>query len=65
MTMLDHLDEIWKDEFENRLGPEDRSFCLHCIPYPIHKWRTRVLEECFYARILNIAGIDKTVKSKW
>lgn len=61
MTMLDHPDEIWKDEFENRLGPEDRIFLLTLYSLSNSQVAYEVLEECFYARILNIAGIDKTV----
>ena len=61
LTMLDHPDEIWKEEFENRLGPEDRIFMTTLYSLTNNEVEYELLEECFYARISNISTIDKTV----
>ena len=61
LSVMDHPDEIWRDEFENRMLPEDRMFLTTLYSLSKEKVEYGILEECFFARISKEPYIDKTV----
>lgn len=61
LAMLNHPDEIWREEFENRMLPEDRIFLTTLYSLSKGKVEYGILEECFFARINMEPYIDKTV----
>lgn len=58
VKMLEHPDEIWEDEFENRLYREDREFLLALYSLSNTQVEYELAEECFYSRIRRISGMD-------
>ena len=57
---LDNPDEVWADEFDNRLKKEDRLFMYTLYSLGLGLVGIDVISEAFAIRIKNEADIDKT-----
>lgn len=64
MRCLDTPMEIWNDEFNNRLQPEDRIFLTSLFSLTDVSVEEDVLHRVFNARIASLSSID-TTKNVW
>lgn len=64
MRCLDTPMEIWSDEFNNRLQPEDRIFLTSLFSLTDVSVEEDVLHRVFNARIASLSSID-TTKNVW
>lgn len=62
LSYLDNPKEIWKDEYEKRIGIVDRIFMLTLFSLTDTTVSENVIEECFNKRISN-CNIDTTVNN--
>lgn len=58
---LDDPKEMWKDEYEDRLKPEDRILLQTIYSLTATTVNASLVRQCFNRRIVNIPTIDKTV----
>ena len=58
---LDNPSEMWKDEYDDRLKPEDRILLQTVYSLTTTTINIAVVRQCFDRRIVGIPAIDKTV----
>ena len=61
MSKLDNPQDIWKNEYENRIGRVDRVFLNILYSLTDTGIRNKILKECFNYRLKRIEGLDSTI----
>lgn len=63
LSYLDNPKDIWKNEFEVRLGLVDRIFMLILFSLTATTVNYSIMEECFNRRLMLCNGIDTTINN--
>lgn len=58
---LDNPQEMWADEYDDRLKPEDRILLQTIYSLTTNIVSLSLVQKCFVQRISTISGIDKTI----